>query len=220
MDFARMLKHLEELDAACLCDASKQLRVMDTAIKPVLKGQKMIGIAHTVHCQSDFLSVVRALNDAKKGEVLVIDAEGEKIAVAGELFTMEARRKGLVGIVIDGGYRDTRHLHDIMLPVYSRYVTPIAGTVNKVFETQIPVKCGGVTVDPGDIVFGDDDGLVVIAKHELPAIVESAEKIQRTEEKIMIGMNKGKSLFDYLNFDEHYNKIKDGEQSQLKFILE
>jgi regulator of RNase E activity RraA len=163
---------------------------------------------------------MKALNDGQKGEVLVIDAEGEPIAVAGELFTTEAKRKGLAGIVIDGGYRDSRHLSEIDLPVYARYITPMAGTVAQIFETQIPVQCGGVNVDPGDIIFGDDDGLVVIAKHELPSIIEVAENIQKTEEKIMLGLNKGQSLFDYMNFEEHYEKIQMQDSSQLKFTVE
>lgn len=220
MDFPHLLTQLKNLDVACLCDANKKLRVMDPAIRPVLKDHRMIGMAHTVHCKDDFLSVMKALKEAKEGEVLVIDAEGEKIAVAGELFTIEAKRKGLAGIVIDGGYRDSRHLNEIELPVYSRYITPMAGTVSQIFETQVSVTCGGVPVDPGDIIFGDDDGLVVIAEDELSSVVEVAENIQRNEEIIMLSMKKGKSLFDCLNFDDHYEKIERNEQSQLKFIVE
>jgi len=220
MDFNHLLKRLEKMDAACLCDANKQLRVMDPAIRPVLKGFKMIGMAHTVHCRGDFLSIMRALKDAKRGEVLVIDAEGEKIAVAGELFTIEAKRKGLAGLIIDGGYRDSMHASEITLPVFSRYTTPMAGTVNQIFETQIPVRCGGVLVRPGEIIFGDDDGLLVISEDEIMDILEAAEDIQKMEEKVMLAMERGQSLFDCLNFDEHYKRIQKQEQSQLRFITD
>jgi 4-hydroxy-4-methyl-2-oxoglutarate aldolase len=91
MDFNKTKKRLTRLDTACICDATKTFRVMDPGIRPVFTEIKMIGIARTVHCRSDFLSVIKALEEAREDEVLVIDAEGDKIAVAGEMFATEAQ---------------------------------------------------------------------------------------------------------------------------------
>jgi len=220
MDFAQWKERLRKLDAACLCDADKSIRVMDPGLQPVLKGRKMIGIAHTVHCQRDFLSVVKALHDAKESEVLVIDGESEKIALAGELFASEAKRRGLAGMVIDGGYRDSRRLPEIAFPVYSRYITPMAGTAEKIFETQIPVDCGGVKVKPGDILFGGDDGIVVLDEDELAGVIEAAESIQRREEQVVNRLSEGTGFFDLLNFSAHYQKVAGNEESRLEFKLD
>jgi len=220
MEYPRLDKRLQHLDSACLCDADKRLRVMDPGIRPLIGGHRMIGRARTVRCRGDFLSVIKALQDSKRDEVLVIDAGGKKIAVAGEMFTTEAKRKGLAGIIIDGGYRDTRHLDAIGLPVYARHIHPLAGTVSAIGKTQVPVDCGGVAVEPGDIIFGDDDGVVVLAEHELPGVIEAAQNIQKQEEQVIQGMQKGGSLFDYLNFDEHYDKIEKHEPSRLKFMVD
>ena len=82
MDFKKLKKRLARLDTACICDATKTFRVMDPGIRPLFDGIKMIGVARTVHCRSDFLSVIKALQEAQENEVLVIDAEGDKIAFA------------------------------------------------------------------------------------------------------------------------------------------
>jgi regulator of RNase E activity RraA len=219
MDFKKLKKRLSQLDTACICDATKRFRVMDPGIRPVFDDIKMIGIARTVHCRSDFLSVIKALQEAQEDEVLVIDAEGDKIAFAGELFATEAQRKKLAGIVIDGGCRDVRQIRKIQLPVYARYQTPMAGGASKIFKTQIPVQCGGISVSPGDIVFGDDDGIVVMNETEIKPILEAAESIQKIEETVMKKMEAKTSLFLLMNFPDHYERISKGQDSKLEFIL-
>ena len=97
MDFKKIKKRLARLDTACICDATKTFRVMDPGIRPLFEGVKMIGLARTVHCRGDFLTVIKALQEAQEDEVLVIDAEGDKIAFAGEMFATEAQRKKLAG---------------------------------------------------------------------------------------------------------------------------
>jgi 4-hydroxy-4-methyl-2-oxoglutarate aldolase len=219
MDFIELKKRLAELDAACICDVNKNLRVMDPGIRPINQGLKMIGIAHTVHCKGDFLSVLKALHEADEEEILVVDAEGDKIALAGELFAFEAQRKNLAGIVVDGGCRDIKGIKKTSLPVYARYITPLAGTASKIFQTQVKIDCGGVAVEPGDVIFGDDDGVVVMNVEEIKKILATAENIQRIENKVLKKMEEGKSLVDLLNFHDHYAKISKKQKSDLIFII-
>ena len=217
MDFATIRRRLLELDTACLCDTDKQLRVMDAAIRPLSVGLKMVGRAHTAVCEEDFLTVIKALHDAQPGEVLVVDTQGSRRAVAGELFSKEAQRKGLAGLVVDGAVRDIAKIRAFGIPVYSRSVCPASGTTRRIFATQVPVQCGGVTVNPGDVLFGDDDGIVVATEAQLVELISAGESIQRIEAQTVARMDRGESLLDMLNFQDHYSAIEAGRESKLKF---
>jgi 4-hydroxy-4-methyl-2-oxoglutarate aldolase len=219
MDFKKLKERLAILDTACIYDVNEKLRVMDTEIRPVNQGIKMIGIARTVHCKRDFLSVLKALHDASEDEVLVIDAEGDRIAFVGELFALEAQRKKLAGIVVDGACRDIKGIRNINFPVYSRYITPLVGTSSNIFPTQEKVNCGGVSVSPGDIIVGDDDGIIVMSEKEATEILDTAQNIQIIEKKVIEKMETGKSLTEMLNFFDHYAKIDKNQESQLIFTI-
>jgi 4-hydroxy-4-methyl-2-oxoglutarate aldolase len=217
MNFQTIREKLLGLDTACVCDANKELRVMDPGIRSVRLGLKLIGTAHTVLCEEDFLTVIKGLRDAQPGQVLVIDTRGSRRAVAGELFSREALRSGLAGIVIDGAVRDTEKIRALSIPVYSRSVTPVSGTTRRIFETQIAIQCGGVTVNPGDVIFGDDDGIVVATEKELAEVIPAAETIQQKEEAAVARMDTGDSLLTMINFEEHYRAVQANRASQLTF---
>ena len=212
------IKHrLSRLDTACLCDANKTIRTLDPGIRPIRSDLKLIGRARTVVCQDDFLTVLLALEEAKPGEVLVVDGRGGRCALAGELFASEAARKGLGGLVVDGAVRDIVTLHKLPVPVYSRYIFPNAGTTQRIFETQVQITCGGVSVDPGDILFGDEDGVIVASAEELAEGIPLAEEIQRKEEYVLAQLSQGRSLLDMINFDEHLANVAAQRKSTLEF---
>ena len=219
MEFSKIRERITGLDTASVADANKQIRVMDPEIRPIRGGLKMLGLARTVRCKGDFLTVMRALRDSLPGEILVIETCGSRAAVAGELFSMEAVRRGLGGIVTDGACRDIAKIRTLSLPVYSRSVIPVSGTTVKIFETQIPIVCGGVSVNPGDILFGDDDGIVIASEDELLELLPVAEQIQAREERILRRIESGTSLFSMLNFDEHWHNVRSGNDSTLQFRL-
>ena len=221
MDFDAIRQHLLELDTASICDAAKslsvQVRVVDPAIRPVRSGLKLIGRAFTVVCHNDFLTVIQGLRDAEPGDVLVIDSQGSTKAVTGNLFPTEAMRKGLAGIVNDGPCRDTFVVCSMEIPYYARSVTCVPGHANRLFETQVPINCGGVTVNPGDILFGDDDGIVVGSCEELAKLVPIAQEVVQKEASLLEGMASGVSLLEMLNFDEHCENLAAGKPSKLEF---
>ena len=219
MDFNEIVRRLAAVETTHLADADKSIRVMDAGIKPLRLGLKLIGRAFTVRCREDFLTVMVGLANAVPGDVLVVDTRGSRRAVVGELFTFEAKRRGLAGIVVDGSVRDTVTLRDIDLPVYARSTTPLAGATQQIFEVQVPVGCGGVTVNPGDILFGDDDGIIVASSTELETLLPLAEQIEARERAAIARMQQGESLLSMLNFDEHRENLLAGRPSVLRFLI-
>ena len=190
-----LLERLRGLDTTTLADAAKHLRVLDPALRPLAPGRKLAGRAVTVAANGGLLPVLDGLERAGPGDVLVVDGGGGPPALAGELFASEALRRGLAGIVIDGYCRDTSELRTIELPFYARGCVPNAFGPGAEAGAPGPVRCGGVEVAPGDVLVGDDDGIVVGTAAELEAALEAAEALQATERSILAGIRAGESLF-------------------------
>ena len=207
------------IPVAALADANKQLSILDSALRPVRAGLKLVGPAHTVRCHDDFLTIIQALNNSEAGEVIVVDSCDSTRALIGEIFTNEALRKGLAGLVIDGPVRDIESIRELDIPVYARSFCPCSGTTIRLMDEQIPILCGGVEVNPGDVLFGDDDGILVGSEAELLNAIENALAIEDAERELLRQMHSGKPLAELLNFKEHVEALKTGIDSSLQFRL-
>jgi 4-hydroxy-4-methyl-2-oxoglutarate aldolase len=208
------------IDVSALSDADKTLPVVDPALRAMIPDVRMAGPAFTVQAEDDHLPVMDALAEAEAGDVLVIATNGSSRAVFGELFATEARRRGLAGIVADGFCRDLRGLRGIGLPVFARGTTPRSGTTMSRAALRARIACGGVEVSPGDLVFGDDDGLLIATAERIAAALETAEMIGRSEQAILAAQERGQALHGLTNHAEHVAALDRGEDSALAFRVD
>lgn len=208
---------LTRIGTTALCDADPAIQVL-TGLTAVRPETRMVGPARTVDCGGDLLPVLRALDSAQPGEVLVIDAGGADLAVAGELFATEATRRGLAGLVVNGHVRDLPTLRSLKLAVYSRGVSPAAGNAVEMGKIQVQVSCGGATIAPGDILVGDPDGLVVASAERLRHCIATAEWIQSGEDRIRAAVAQGRSLLDMSNYAEHVAAVAEGRPSRFRLL--
>jgi regulator of RNase E activity RraA len=195
MTSSTLLQRARGIDASTLSDANKQLRVLPPAIAPVGRGAHLAGRAVTADAGDSLASVIAALTQAGEGDVLVIGHCTALAAYSGELFASEALRRGMAGIVIDGFCRDTSVVANIDLPVYARGATPCAPPLEGAPRIQVPITIGHVAVNPGDILVGDDDGIVVASEAELEAAIDRAEEIQAREDRLRAAIEEGQPLF-------------------------
>jgi 4-hydroxy-4-methyl-2-oxoglutarate aldolase len=212
-----LIARLRRLQVSSLSDADKTLPVCDPAIRSMLPDVTLAGTAYTVRSDGDLLGMIHAVGSAGPGTVLVVATDGRPLAASGELFATEARRRGVAGIVVDGWCRDLRGLRRVGLPVFARGTTPAAGPALGPVVAQEPVTFGGTEVRPGDVVFGDDDGLLIAPPDRVEAALRRAEDIERVEAEVAAAMRGGRSLHELTNAAEHMRAVAAGEPSTFRF---
>ena len=166
-----------------------------TGIRPLKKGYKMVGKALTVKTMDgDWAKPVEAIEKAKKGDVIVIDAAAGKIAVWGELASWSCKMKKISGAVIDGAVRDVDDIVKMDFPVFAKNVAPNAGEPKGYGEIGVEIVCGGQKVKNDDWVVGDDSGVVVVPKENAVEIGNRALDVMEKENRIREEIKRGSVL--------------------------
>jgi RraA family protein len=155
----------KDFELADISDHLNRLYTVDPTIRCLAGANKrLVGPACTVKVYpGDNLMVHKALDIAKPGDVLVVDARGSKAnAVLGDTISMKARHRGIAGFIVDGYIRDLSGIQEMDYPVYARGGTVVGPLHRAPGEINYPVCCGGVVVNPGDIIIADNSGVVVL----------------------------------------------------------
>jgi regulator of RNase E activity RraA len=163
------------LAAANISDVQGKQNTLDARITPAYAPMgHLCGTAITVKARpGDNLMATKAIHMAQPGDVIVIAGGYDMtISVWGGVMSSIAKAKGVAGVVTDGLVRDVAETRDAGLPVFSIGLTPAGPTKDGIGQINVPISCGGVIVHPGDIIVGDEDGVVVIRKDDARAVLE------------------------------------------------
>ena len=189
-----------EIPVAVIGDELNRAQMMLSAIKPVAPGMGFVGQAVTVRCMvGDNLPMHHAVAVCPQGGVIVADGRShEDTAIWGGILHRAAQHRGVAAVVLDGAMRDVAELRDLGLPAYCRAIVPAGPHKGFGGEVNGTIQCGGVTVNPGDLVIGDDDGVVVVPLDQLDGLLERCRARLEMEAALLAGLEAGKTTVELM----------------------
>jgi len=199
-DFPRLapeiIRQASVFQPAIFADVAGRRGAMHARIQPVSPEMKLCGSAFTVDVRpGDNLMIHAAITLARPGDVLVIDGKADQTsALMGAIMTNACKVLDLGGIVMDGAMRDAVELRELGFPVFSAGFNPNGPTKNIPGRINHPISCGGVTVNPGDLVVGDADGVVVIERARVADLLGDAAKKVAAEAARIAGIRRKEAL--------------------------
>ena len=190
---AATVARFAKLPVANVSDVMARMTAGGARLRPMHAGGVMAGPAFTVKTRpGDNLMVHRALDLADPGDVIVVDAGGDLTnAIIGELMLAFAEHRRLGGFVINGAIRDYAAIHAGPFPVFAAGITHRGPYKDGPGEINVPVAIDGMVVEPGDLMIGDEDGLLCVPYDALETVARDAEAKQAAEEKQMAATKAG-----------------------------
>ena len=208
-----LIEKFKPISIATVYEASGRKGFVNPKIKPIFRGMKLCGPAFTAQTvPGDNLMLHKALEKAQEGDIIVATVGDEyEYGYWGDLMAIQAKAKKLGGLAIDGCVRDSEEIIEKGFPIFSRGLA-IRGTVKASLGLiNYPINFGGTVINPGDLILGDDDGMVVVRFQDCEEVLaKSQARIQAEKIKakaLMDGItsvkyNKLDKIFESLNFIE------------------
>ncbi len=184
-----------------VADSQERAGVMYSYMKPLSTKTRFVGPALTVRLEpGNLVDCLDALSVAGAGDVIVVDAAGEtETSIWGGLMSGLCKMKGVVGAVVDGAIRDTDETRDIDFSIFSKAIvprsthSPYSGRLDPI-EINVPIQCAGILVNPGDLILGDEIGVVVIPLDNAAQILKTARNLADKEEQTRAKIREGKTV--------------------------
>ncbi|MBI4278961.1 MAG: 4-carboxy-4-hydroxy-2-oxoadipate aldolase/oxaloacetate decarboxylase [Armatimonadetes bacterium] len=198
---AEVIKALSRFDAAHAHEGLGQRGAMHSRIKPIAPGMRVCGPAVTVWSPpSDDLILQKAIEVAQPGDVIVAEVGGDTEAgVWGEIMSYAAHTRGIAGLVVNGSVRDVRATREMGFAIFAAGICMKGTGKDHLGYVNHPMSCAGVLVHPGDVILGDDDGVVVIPREEAEGLVEICRNREKREEEWKALIRAGKTSMDFQN---------------------
>lgn len=182
---AALIDAFRGVPAALVSDSQGRQMTLHHAVKPIYQPMaRLLGPALTVKARpGDNMMAMKAIEEARPGDVLVISSDGESnLSVWGGIMATMAVRRKIAGVVTDGLVRDVAQVRKTGLPVFATGLTPAAPTKDGPGQLNTVIACGNVVVHPGDIVIGDEDGVVIVPHTEAARVLEMVRNRQAREQ--------------------------------------
>jgi len=199
-DFERVapevVKGASQFAASILADVAGRRGALDGRIAAVAPGMKLAGPAFTIEVRAgDNLMIHAAMTMAKPGDILVIDGKADRTcALMGSIMMNACKVLRLGGVVIDAAVRDVLELRELGFPVFAVGSNPHGPTQFVPGRINWPISCGGIAIQPGDLIVGDADGVVAIEREKAGALLDAAAKKVADETSRIAGIKAGKDL--------------------------
>ena len=192
---AETIEAFRELPGSNVADCMGRMSGMHSEIRRVSKdGFKMAGSAVTVKVRpGDNLMLHKALDMAQEGDVIVVSNGGDRShSLMGEIMVRHAEFRKLGGIVLDGPVRDIDTIRTLEIPIYATGTTPAGPYKEGPGEINVNITCGGVSLNPGDLVIGDDDGVVIVPREDLEEVLRSSIDFMKKDQSKIVEAKAGK----------------------------
>lgn len=204
-----LIDAFKKQDVATVHEAMDRTGALDRNIKPLCLGIKMCGRALTVKTHlGDNLMLHKALSMAKKGDVIIADT-GMCLEAAswGDIMTVQAKENGVSGLVLNGSVRDSAILRKSGFPIFCGGVSVKGLMKDSLGTVNHQICCGGVTVNPGDIVLGDDDGVVVIPLERANEVLKAVHARAERERDMIERIRAGEKMYDIMGFTKIFAQL-------------